>query len=225
VARGYEITNVVEALRVGRAVAAGDFDDAAWGRVRAAHVARYWSGEDAPHARRAEARVVWDDEGFTVRFECRQEEPLVVSHAPRLERKTLGLWERDVCEVFITPETGRIRRYYEFEVAPTGEWVDLALTVTAEGRDTDWDFNSGMTAAARVVPGSVASGLRVPWHAFGRAPSKGERWRCNLFRCVGRDPSRGYLAWRPTHTPEPSFHVPEKFGWIVFNTDLRNETR
>ena len=213
---GYEITNVVEALRVGRAVAAGDFEDVAWRRARAAHVARYWSGEEAPPSRRAEARVVWDDAGLTVRFDCPQEEPLVVSNAPRLERKTVGLWERDVCELFITPEPERIRRYYEFEVAPTAEWLDLALTVTPEGRDTDWDFRSGMTAAARVGPDSVTSALRVPWGAFGRAPSVGERWRCNLFRCVGRDPSRGYVTWQPTHTPEPAFHVPEKFGWIVF---------
>jgi hypothetical protein len=215
-ARGYEITNIVEALRVGEPLAAGDFEDGAWARARPAHIARYWSGEEAPQGRWAEARVAWDARGFTVRFDCRQEEPLVVSSMPRLESKTLQLWEQDVCEVFITPEAEHIRHYYEFEVAPTGEWIDLALTVTKDGRDTDWDFRSGMTASARVGTGSVTSGLRVPWEAFGRAPRPGERWRCNLFRCVGRDPSRGYLAWQPTHTPEPAYHVPDKFGWIVF---------
>ena len=103
VARRFEITNIVEALRVGKALAAGDFDDAAWGRARAAHVARYWSGEDAPQGRRAEARVAWDAAGFTVRFDCRQEEPPVVSAAPRLDRKTMNLWDRDVCEIFVSP--------------------------------------------------------------------------------------------------------------------------
>ncbi len=216
VATGYEMTNIVEAVRAGRGVAAGDFDEPAWAGARAAQIARYWSGEDAPPARRAEARVAWDAEGFTVRFDCRQAEPLVVSGEPRLEHKTMSLWERDVCEVFITPETGAIKHYFEFEVAPTGEWIDLALTVTPEGRETDWGFRSGMTAAARAAVGSVTSGLRVPWKELGRTPRAGERWRCNLFRCVGRDPSRGYLAWQPTHTPEPAFHVPEKFGWMVF---------
>jgi hypothetical protein len=217
VARGYEITNIVEALRAGGSgVAVGNFGHAAWRRARAAHVARYWSGADAPPGRGAEARVAWDDAGFTVRFDCRQEEPLVVSSAPRLEQKTMSLWERDVCEIFITPDTGEIKHYYEFEVAPTGEWIDLALTVTTEGRDTDWNFRSGMTAAAHIGAGTITSALRVPWKAFGHTPRAGERWRCNLFRCVGRDPSRGYLAWQPTHTPEPAFHVPEKFGWIVF---------
>jgi hypothetical protein len=216
VARGYELTNIVEALGAGREVAAGDFENPTWARARAAHIARYWSGEDAPAARRAEARVVWDASGLTVRFDCRQAEPLVVSNAPRLDRKTMALWERDVCEIFITPEAGPVKRYFEFEVAPTGEWIDLALTVRPEGRETDWDFPSGMTAAARVREGAVTMALRVPWKALPRTPRAGERWRCNLFRCVGRDPNRGYLAWQPTHTPEPAFHVPEKFGWMVF---------
>jgi hypothetical protein len=216
VARGYEITNIVEALRVMSDVPVGDFDNGTWSRARAAHLSRYWSGEDAPEGRRAEARVVWDAQALTVRFDCRQTEPLVVSDAPRLERKTIGLWDRDVCELFITPETRVVKHYAEFEVAPTGEWLDLKIAVGPKGLEKDWEFHSGMTVAARVREGSVTLALRVPWKALPRTPRAGERWRCNLFRCVGRDPTRGYLAWQPTHTPEPSFHVPEKFGWMVF---------
>jgi hypothetical protein len=88
--------------------------------------------------------------------------------------------------------------------------------VRPHGLDKHWDFRSGMTAAARVGDDSITLGMRIPWKALRRAPRAGERWRCNLFRCVGRDPARGYLAWQPTRTPEPAFHVPEKFGWIVF---------
>jgi hypothetical protein len=216
VARGYDITNIVEALRVAGAVAAGDFENAAWARARAAHLTRYWSGEDAPEGRRAEARVVWDAGGLTVRFDCRQAEPPVVSDAPRLERKTIGLWERDVCEMFLTPERGPVKHYAEFEVAPTGEWLDLTVAVGPKELEKNWEYASGMTAAARAGKDSLTLAMRVPWKAFGRAPRAGERWRCNLFRCVGRDPARGYLAWQPTYTPEPAFHVPEKFGWMVF---------
>lgn len=215
-AGSHESTDVVEALRAVGEVRADDFENAAWARARAVPLTRYWSGEEAPQGRRAEARVVWDAAGLAVRFDCRQDEPLVVSDAPRLDRKTLGLWERDVCELFITHEAGTIGRYFEFEVAPTGEWLDLALRVNADGRETDWDYPSGMSAAARVRPGSLTLALRVPWEALGRAPSAGARWRCNLFRCVGLAPDRGYLAWQPTHTPEPDFHVPEKFGWMLF---------
>jgi hypothetical protein len=58
--------------------------------------------------------------------------------------------------------------------------------------------------------------MRIPWDHWIHKPQPGERWRANLFRCVGKDPSRGYLAWRPTHAPEPAFHVPAAFGWLQF---------
>jgi len=219
VARGYEITNIFEALRAGAAVEAADFANEAWSRARAAHIARYWSGEDAPEGRRAEARALWDDVGLTVRFDCKQAEPLVVSEKPRLDQKTIGLWERDVCELFITPEAKEVRRYFEFEVAPTGEWLDLSIKWTKRGPEKDWHFRSGMTVAARAAEGAVTLAMRLPWKPMGRAPRAGDRWRCNLFRCVGTGETRGYVTWQPTHTPEPQFHVPDKFGWINFKGD------
>jgi hypothetical protein len=47
-------------------------------------------------------------------------------------------------------------------------------------------------------------------------PKSGDVWLGNLLRCVGRDPDRGYLAWQPTMTEKPNFHVPEKFGEFEF---------
>lgn len=194
----------------------GDFDDPVWERTPAVPIARYWSGELAPAERHAEARLLWTEQALLVRFVCRQDEPLVVSAEPRLDRKTLGLWERDVCEIFVAPTANDPRRYFEFEVAPTGEWVDLTVEWSPAGRKTDWEYRSGMTAAARLGASEIAISLRVPWSAFGVVPRTGDGWRANLFRCVGAGASRGYLAWRPTHTPAPSFHVPDKFGWLRF---------
>ena len=115
-----------------------DFEHEAWGRARPAHIARYWSGEAAPEGRHAEARVVWTDAALVVKFDCRQEEPLVVSTAPNLREKTLGLWDRDVCEIFLAPDAAAPERYFEFEAAPTGEWIDLAIHWRPQGRETDW---------------------------------------------------------------------------------------
>jgi hypothetical protein len=128
----------------------------------------------------------------------------------------MGLWDRDVCEIFVAPTAGEVSRYYEFEVAPTGEWLDLAVDVTDAGLVREWDYRSGMKAAARACEGSITLALGVPWSAFGCAPRAGERWRANLFRCVGKDPARGYVAWQPTEAPEPNFHAPEKFGYLRF---------
>jgi hypothetical protein len=211
--------NIVEARRARVRVGVDELDHEEWARARPVRLARYWSGADAPAARRAEARLLWDAEALLARFVCEQREPLVVSANPERERKTIGLWERDVCEMFVAPLEDDPARYFEFEVAPTGEWLDLALRVTAEGRATDWDFYSGMTAAARISDASVAVAMRVPWAAFGilAAPRAGERWRVNLFRCVGEGETRGYITWQPTLAPEPNFHVPEKFGRLQFN--------
>ena len=211
-----EITPEVEALRAGGGLAVGDLDNAAWSRARAVAITRYWSGEPAPPGRHAEARLVWTGEGLFARFACPQSEPLIVTAEPRLDQKSLGLWDRDVCEIFVAPTGGEVGRYYEFEVAPTGEWLDLAIDVTGAGLAREWDYRSGMTVAARVREGSITLAVRVPWSAFGREPRAGERWRANLFRCVGAGEGRGYLAWRPTHAPEPSFHDPEKFGYLRF---------
>ena len=209
-------TDVVEARRVARDLRAGDLEDAAWDDARPARIARLWSGEDAPPARHAEARLLWTAAALHVRFDCRQGEPLVVHPSPRLDEKTLGLWDRDVCELFVAPGPAAPRRYFEFEVAPTGEWLDLALEMTNEGRATDWHYRSGMTAAARVRDGEVTLAMRVPFAALDSAtPARDDVWRANLYRCVGAGRSR-YLAWLPTHAPEPNFHVPEKFGRLRF---------
>jgi hypothetical protein len=191
-------------------------DHAAWATASPIKIERYWSGEPAPLRRQAEARVLWSSEALHVLFVGRQHEALVVNDAPQTQKKSLGLWERDVCEIFIAPDAERPERYFEFEAAPTGEWLDLAIEWRPEGRKTDWDYASGMCVAASIEHERVRIAMRLPWHAFGRKPRAGELWRVNLFRCIGAGPDRGYLAWSPTRTPQPNFHVPEAFGRLVF---------
>jgi hypothetical protein len=209
--------NVIEARRASRDFAVGDFDDDAWRSAPTVQIERYWSGEAAPPERQAEARVVWTDAALYVRFVARRgDEPLAVSEQPRTDAKTLGLWDRDVCELFVAPDSNEPERYFEFEVAPTGEWLDARIHQMPDKRESDFEFHSGATFAARVARETITLAMRVPWSALGGAPHAGARWRANLYRCVGHDPSRGYLAWQPTLTPQPSFHVPAKFGWLLF---------
>jgi len=194
-----------------------EFDAEVWARCEPVTIARLWSGAPAPVERHAEARICWSDEALHVRFVANQFEPLIVSAAPKTDRKTLGLWDRDVCEIFVAPDPETPQRYYEFEVAPTGEWVDLGIVVTPQGRVTDWDYRSEMKVAASVSDKEVKIGMSIPWSAVILKPRRGDRWLINLFRCVGPEAPDRYLAWRPTHAPEPAFHVPEAFGELRFN--------
>jgi len=187
-----------------------------WENAPAVQIRHLWSGEPAPPERYAVVRLCWSPNGLHVRFLCEQREPLIVSDSPALDKKTLGLWDRDVCEVFLAPDADNPSTYYEFEAAPTGEWVDLALNITPSGRQTEWDYSSGMKAFAGVASDFTLIGITIPWSPRIPKPAAGEIWKVNLFRCVGPHPTERYLAWQPTRTPEPNFHVPDAFGWLRF---------
>lgn len=187
-----------------------------WEDAAVVTVDKYWSGETAPASRHFEARLLWSETAIYVRFDANQDEPLIVSDEPNLATKTVGLWDRDVCEIFLAPNPAEFRKYFEFEVAPTGEWIDLGVRQMPDKRETDWDYASGMKTKSVIGDGLVTMAMKIEWSAFGRTPKAGEKWLGNIFRCVGKDPTRGYLAWSPTLTPEPAFHVPEKFGEFIF---------
>jgi alpha-galactosidase len=193
-----------------------NMDRSVWAKSPRTLIDRYWNGSSAPKHRSFTACLLWSDDFFYVRFDAAQAELLVVSVSPKTEIKTLGLWDRDVCEIFIAPDDAEPRRYFEFEVAPTGEWVDLSIDSTDRTRKTDTEYRSGMEAFAEIGQDTVTMAMKIPWEAFGKRPGSGDVWHGNLFRCVGCDPDRGYLAWSPTMTEVPNFHVPDRFGKFVF---------
>ena len=198
-----------------REVAITDFQNSIWQHAQPVFINRYWSGAPAPKERHAEARIIWSERSMTVRYQCNQREPLLVNPQPDVTKKKIGLWETDVCELFIAPGSETPSRYLEFEVAPTAEWIDLIIDFTSGERETDWDFHSGITAAAQVLDDTIWMAMQIPWSDSLPKPKANDIWRGNLFRCVGLGNER-YLAWRPTGTREPLFHVPEAFGHIKF---------
>ncbi|MBK8465828.1 MAG: carbohydrate-binding family 9-like protein [Chloracidobacterium sp.] len=192
-------------------------DDSAWKSASLTKIATYWSGEKAPKGRQFEAKLLWSNTALYVRFSASQNEPLVVSEKADITQKIRGLWDRDVCEIFIAPDASQRNKYFEFEIAPNGEWIDLGIEILASlERKTDWDYKSGMTSAAKVGHDKVVMAIKIPFASLGKTPKVGDVWLGNLFRCVGKDPTRGYLAWQPTETEKPNFHVPEKFGEFRF---------
>jgi Carbohydrate family 9 binding domain-like len=211
--------STINAVYVHESLSPSDFENQAWQKTEPVRITRLWSGEPAATSRHAEARLCWSDDALHVRFDCIREEPLIVTENPVLDKKTLGLWDRDVCEIFLAPDASNPSRYFEFEAAPTGEWVDLGITLTPTGRETDWDFSSGFTIAAKLEERRLLIGMRIPWSEALPKPQAGDLWRVNLFRCAGPDTPSRYLAWRPTHAPEPAFHVAKAFGLLRFNDE------
>ncbi|NNF00179.1 MAG: carbohydrate-binding family 9-like protein [Pyrinomonadaceae bacterium] len=199
-----------------RDFAISDFENRIWRNANSVAINKYWSGELAAPERHSAARLLWSESFLYVRFDAVQKEPLIVNESPDLTEKADRLWERDVCELFIAPNRNSREEYFEFEVAPTGEWVDLKIQQTSGQRETDLKYHSGMETGALIDNESITMAMKIKWEAFECSPKAGERWLGNLFRIVGKDETRGYLAWRPTETEQPNFHVPEKFGDFEF---------
>jgi hypothetical protein len=206
----------VKIVHIERDFLIDELDHESWKKARGVLIENYWSGEKAPSERHAKVKLLWSDSALYVRFKANQIEPLVISRTPNLKGKTIGLWDRDVCEIFVAPNPKESDKYFEFEVSPNGEWIDLKIQLMPDKRKTDFDYISGMESAAKIESGKVWMAMKIEWKAFGKAPKATDIWKGNLFRCVGSGDTRGYLAWSPTKTEMPNFHIPEAFGEFQF---------
>jgi len=126
--------------------------------------------------------------------------------------KGTSLWDRDVVEAFIGSGTNHIRRYAEFEVAPTNERLDLMITNLPE-KDFGWNsrFRSQVHVDERRKVWTCE--MQIPIAALSsQEPSVGTSWPLNLYRCDRAN--KAFLGWRPTLAG--SFHTPERFGTLTF---------
>ena len=131
--------------------------------------------------------------------------------APSADRERLGLWERDVVEVFVGSDWKNINRYAEYEVAPTNERLDVLLNLP--GKDFAWDGRAQSAVKVDKKRKVWTVEWRMPLEVIGSVkPGPGTRWRLNLYRCDKEN--NGYLAWSPVLTG--SFHTPDKFGVLEF---------
>ena len=211
-----EMTSTFKIVNIKEDFPIGEIDHQFWQKAKEVTIDKYWSGKKAPTGRQFKAKLLWSETALYVRFEANQAEPLVISDAPDLSSKTIGLWDRDVCEIFLAPNAKEFRKYFEFEVAPTGEWIDLAVYQMRNKRITDREYSSGMKTSALIEKDKIWIALKIEWKAFGKTPKAGEIWKGNLFRCLGEGETRGYLAWQATKTDQPNFHVPAAFGNFEF---------
>lgn len=207
----------IKIARIEKDFPVNELGNEAWQKAEEAVADQYWSGESAPEGRHFKAKLLWSDKALYVRFEANQSEPLVIGEERNPSSKTRGLWNLDVCEIFLAPDRDEPGEYFEFEVAPNGNWIDLKISQENGERVTDWDYYSGMQTTAFISSGKVWAGMKIVWNAFGVVPKAGDIWLGNLLRCVGKGETRGYLAWSPTGTKEPNFHVPERFGEFEFS--------
>jgi predicted TIM-barrel fold metal-dependent hydrolase len=136
---------------------------------------------------------------------------LTVFDASTVERERMGLWERDVVEVFLGSDARQTNRYAEYEVAPTNERLDVLCALPE--KNFAWDGRAQSAVKINKETKRFTVEWRMPFEVLASAPPQpGARWRLNLYRCDRAN--QASLAWSPVL--QGSFHTPEKFGILEF---------
>ncbi len=171
-----------------------------------------WQGKNADPERDTEVRVLWSQQNLYLRFKCRFRDLFTFEDSDPNGRRD-HLWDRDVVEAFLQPDPAREHFYREFEVSPNGMWVDLDIFPGGLA-----DLKSGLQRSVVVDEKSRiwTAELAIPIKSLTTKFDPAAIWRANFYRVEGRKEPRTYLAWQPTHTPQPNFHVPRAFGKLRF---------
>jgi alpha-galactosidase len=171
-----------------------------------------WQGQNPDPQLDTQLRLLWTFQTLYLRFECSFREIYVFPDAEPNGRRD-HLWDRDVAEAFLQPDPSHPHCYREFEVSPNGMWIDLDISPAGLA-----DLKSGMQRSV------ILDEKRRMWAAELAIPIKSltshfdptKIWRANFYRVEGVKEPRTYLAWQPTRTSQPNFHVPEAFGFLKF---------
>jgi len=188
------------------------------------HAASAWIEKDCTlqkeyPALKTEVRAFWTDTDLYLLFISPYRELNLWLPADN-SKDRLKLWDRDVVEFFLGDDWTEIRHYREFEIAPTGDWVDLAIDLNKNKYEAEW--NSGWQRLGRIDEAKHVwyAAARVPLRSVSELPVQpGTKWRANLYRIdgLGEDPQRHFMCWQQTCAAnrDPN-HVPENFGTLVF---------
>ena len=186
--------------------------DSAWEIAPPVRFSTDWRGLNADLERETEVRLLWTQDTLYLRFDARYRVLTVFPDSDSNGRRD-QLWDRDVCETFLQPDSSQLRRYKEIEVAPNGMWIDLDI-----GAGPRRDLQSGMRRRVDVDSATKKwrAVLALPMKSLTASFDPAIAWRVNFFRVEGPSEPRFYSSWQATRTPQPNFHVPEVFGRLIF---------
>ena len=183
-----------------------------WEHAQAVRFSTDWQGNNPDPELETEVRVLWSPDILYLRFVCRYRDLFVFHDAGQNWRRD-HLWDRDVAEAFLQPPPQTGRNYKEFEVAPNGMWIDLDISPAGLA-----DLQSGVQRSVHLDEDAKiwTAALAIPMQSLTPHFDPAVPWRVNFYRVEGKVEPRRYMAWQPTHTPQPNFHVPETFGNMRF---------
>ncbi len=197
----------------------GKLEKSVWSKAQRQRMDTEWgSGRAAPQSGTHVASL-WSTRFVYFAFWCKYS-VLNIYEGENPAKEKWELWNRDVVEVFLNPSPTRFKHYYEFEVSPNNQWIDLEIDLGKEPfNDSGWD--SGFEHATRVDAKDHiwTCEMRIPLRSIQvETILPGQEWRLNFYRAdgPGDDSRRRFLSWSPNPNTKPTFHQPESFGLIRF---------
>ena len=146
-----------------------------------------------------------ESEQLVVHFKV---ETKAIHAKPELARKEYP-YDFDVVEVFVTNSTADKPRYYEFEVSP----YDQALQVNVIDPRQEYYFGvkNGFAHAARVTPRGWEADMRIPLASLGWQRGQALHLRGNAYAALGEGDARVYWSLFELPPGTPDFHIPSAF--------------
>lgn len=185
---------------------------AEWNHAPAYRFENDWQGKNPDPQRATEVRLIWTPDALFIRFVANYR-TISVFPDSRADGWRDEMWDRDVAEVFLQPDASDPWIYKEFEVSPTGQWIDLALS---HGEKSDLKSNLKRRVVLNDKAKKWTAELMIPMTSLTPHFDPSKPWRANFYRIEGESEPRFYAAWSPTYTPQPSFHQPDFFGHLRF---------
>lgn len=159
-------------------------------------------------------KLLWNNDFLYVCFYC--EDDYVCASMTGYNDK---IYEEDVIELFID-DNRDMKTYIEIEVNPLNALLHYSIHNNLKGGFSGFaKVEKTIKTAVRTSEELWTAEMSIPLNEFVTAknipPKHNDKWRINLYRIDRSEKGEdAYSAWSPTG--KVNFHMPEKFGSLVF---------
>ncbi len=203
----------------------GKLDEDVWQRTQTtAAFVNTMNGNQA--AFQVTAKTAWDKDNLYVAFDVADDflKSTFTKHDEHL-------WEQDCVEIMLDPD-GDEKNYFELQVSPQGVSFDTHYATRRVPKpfghvDFDSNLKAGVDVRGKLNDTEADQGytaeIAIPWSAFAygepkhSAPQAGDSWRINFYVMDAREKGMRAAGWSPPLVGD--FHVPSRFGKVVFEAD------
>lgn len=187
--------------------------DAVWARAKKVRWDGDWQGKKTGIF--TTARLAWNEKALYVLWEL-EGTGLFTDTSKPVATERQKLYQEDCVELFFTPDPSRRSRYLEIEAGPYGHFFDIDVDREAKREDVAWSSGVRVGTARDAEKRTAIIETAIVSPDVTAALRAGASLPIALYRMEGKK-DREYLAYAPTMTARPNFHVPEKFATLVLD--------